>query len=391
VAYIAYEAAVAAIFAAFASTTSHDQFGVDIHWTVFALIYLILATFLGHRKIDFASKVLIILLFSEISILALMTIGVFINGGGPDGFVFSLLNPMEAFGGPSPGLGIFFAFSCWVGFESTALYGEESRNPKKIIPRATYICVISIGLFYVLVAWAAIIGNGLTQSIELSQTDPFALFFNPTSQYIGAWGVTIFQWLIITGSFACAIAFHNSAARYLYAIGREGFIHKSLGRTHRKHGSPYVASIVETIIVAIVLFLFWVNDFDPYLGAFTLLTLLGAACIFIVQALCSFAVIGYFQKNHRESRHWFKTFLAPLIGGLCMILMLVLLVVNVDALVGEAGNTVFFKMIPWIVLGVFLLGIGGAFYLRIKRPEKYAILGRMVMTETKEREEEQSA
>ena len=43
-----------------------------------------------------------------------------------------------AIAGASAGLGLFFAFWSWVGFESTAMYGEESRDPKRIIPRATH-------------------------------------------------------------------------------------------------------------------------------------------------------------------------------------------------------------------------------------------------------------
>ena len=33
--------------------------------------------------------------------------------------------------------------------------------------------------------------------------------------------VNIYLFLIVSGSFACALAFHNAASRYLYAIGRE--------------------------------------------------------------------------------------------------------------------------------------------------------------------------
>ena len=78
------------------------------------------------------------------------------NGGGPDGLMPEAINPVNAFktsqagGGASApsidgkavaagsaAIGLFFAFWSWVGFETTAVYGEESRNPKKIVPRAT--------------------------------------------------------------------------------------------------------------------------------------------------------------------------------------------------------------------------------------------------------------
>ena len=53
------------------------------------------------------------------------------------------------------------------------------------------------------------------------------------------------QVLILTGSFACAMAFHNVAMRYFYAMGREGILPRALGKTHPTHKSPYVASITR--------------------------------------------------------------------------------------------------------------------------------------------------
>ncbi len=51
---------------------------------------------------------------------------------------------------------MFFAFWSWVGFEMAPNYGEESKNPKKIVPRAMYISVIGLGIFYTITSWASI-------------------------------------------------------------------------------------------------------------------------------------------------------------------------------------------------------------------------------------------
>ncbi len=70
-------------------------------------------------------------------------------------------------------IGIFFAFWSWVGFETTAVYGEESTQPEaQIIPRATLIAVVGLGLFYTFMSWmvdrratAAKAGRGLDQRL----------------------------------------------------------------------------------------------------------------------------------------------------------------------------------------------------------------------------------
>ena len=176
-----------------------------MHWLVPALLMLVLNSVLAYFDVNIAAKVLGVFLMTEIFMLSLGALAVLFHGGGPNGFAVSeTLNPVGAFQpaagivGASAGLGLFFAFWSWVGFESTAMYGEESRNPKKIIPRATILSVVGIGLFYVFVSWMAIAGTGPQHSIELAQDAGTAgdIFFGPVRQYYGEWAVTLFNILL---------------------------------------------------------------------------------------------------------------------------------------------------------------------------------------------------
>ena len=390
-AYIVFEASIVGIFAYFAQTTVLAQFGVRLPWQLFAAVMLAATAALSYFDIHLTSRILGVMLVAEVSMLFLMAVAVLVHGGGPDGIPLSPVNPLKAFGGPAAGLGLFFAFWSWVGFESTAMYGEESREPKKTIPRATLISVIGVGIFYIFVSWMAIAGNGLARSVQVAASDPLGFFFGPTETFVGHWAVLLFQWLLITGSFACGMAFHQCAARYMYAIGREGLIWKRLGRTHPRHGSPFVASFTQTVIAVVIVALFSVFGQDPYLSLYTLMAILGTMAILIVQTLCSFAVIGYFARNHKESRHWFKTFTAPLLGGIGMIAVVWLLVDNLGAAAGAAASTPFFRAIPWIVAGLFVIGILGALALKRFRPETYAVLGRVVLDDAQERTEQSVA
>ncbi|MET8249420.1 APC family permease [Streptomyces sp. NPDC005202] len=388
-AYVIFEPALIGIFSVFAESTVKDQAGLSVPWWAFALAMLVVNALLTYFDLTLAEKLLVVLLLTEISTLTIMSVSVALHGGGPQGIPLESVNPVNAFKGVSPGLGLFFAFWSWVGFESTAMYGEESRNPKKIIPRATMISVIGIGLFYVFVSWMAIAANGPAQSVKLAQTSAFGLFFNPTERFVGHWAVVLMQWLMISGSFACGMAFHNCAARYLYAIGREGVfprLQRTLGRTHPVHGSPYVAGFVQTGISALIIGLFWAAGKDPYTGMYVLLAILGTMAILVVQATCSFAVVAYFRSHHVEHGHWFRTLVAPLFGGVAMIAVVFLLVSNLDTAAGVESHSLLLRMTPWIVLGVFALGVGLALYLQRRDPNRYALIGRTVLEETHERE-----
>ncbi|MFD3542233.1 APC family permease [Streptomyces sp. NPDC058662] len=385
-AYIVFEASIVGVFAYFARTTVHDQLGLDLPWILYAAVMLGATAVLSHFDINLTAKALGVMLVGEIAVLFAVATAVLLAGGGPDGIPLEPLDPKNAFTGTSAGLGIFFAFWSWVGFESTAMYGEESRDPKRVIPRATLISVVGVGVFYIYVSWMTIAGNGLSKSVELSSSAaPLDLFFAPTQQFIGSWAVDSFQWLLLTGSFACGMAFHQCAARYLYAIGREGFLHPALGRTHPRHGSPYTASLVQSAIAVTLVTAFWLTGQDPYLHLYTLLAILGTMAILIVQTLCSFAVIGYFRKNHPEDRHWFTTLTAPLLGGLGMSSVVVLLVLNMRTAAGLAADSLVFTLIPWTVAAVFLGGLALGTYLKRKAPARYELIGRIVLEDAAER------
>ncbi|MEY9841002.1 APC family permease [Streptacidiphilus sp. EB103A] len=391
-AYVVFEASIVGIFAYFAQAAFASQFGVHWPWQVFALAMLAVTAALTYFDLHVASRVLCVFLVGEVLMLTLLSGSILFHGGGPDGLVPHTLNPLKAFAGPSAGLGLFFCFWSWIGFESTAMYGEESRNPKRIIPRATLIAVIGLGVLYTFVTWMTLSGNGLAKSASTAAgSSPLDLFLVPAQQYLGHWAVTVFGWLMCTSAFACGMAFHNCAARYLYAIGREGFISPALGRTHPRHGSPHIASFVQTAIALAIVVGFWAENQDPYGSLYTLTAILGTLALLIVQALCSFSVIAYFRRNHPETRHWFRTFTAPLLGGLGMLAAVYLLMANLDTAAGAASKTLFFKLIPWIVGAVFAIGIALALYMRARHPDRYERMGRIVMEDTAEREPEQAA
>ncbi|MBV2155941.1 APC family permease [Kitasatospora sp. SUK 42] len=397
-AYIVFEASVIGFFAYSLRGLVRAQLGVDLGWGWYALFGVAVIGVMAWFDLHLTAKVLGVALVLEIGVLGAVSLAVLASGGGPDGIAGEAVNPLNALKGvggsgvEAAGLGLFFAFWSWVGFESTAMYGEESRDPKRVVPRATLVSVVGIGLFYVFVSWMIVSGNGAERAIAVAGgavpgKDGNSLFFDPLGAHLGAWAVTVFRWLVVTGSFACAMAFHQCAARYLYAIGREGFLHPALGRTHPRYGSPHVASVAQSVIAAVLVLSFLAAGMDPYVHLYTLLALLGTMAILIVQTLCSFAVVGYFhvQGRHPETAHWCRTLLAPLVGGVAMGGVVALLVVNRDTAAGAAAGTVLFRLIPYLVIGVFLGGVAMALVMRWCRPEAYERMGRIVLEDAAER------
>src|SRR6202034_672854 len=165
VAYSVFEASLAGGFAYFLSLKL-NAYGVSIAWPWLALGMVAIIAILTYFDVRISSWVLAVGLISEI------------------------------------GIRLFFAFWSWVGFEMAPNYGEESRDPKRNVPRALYISVIGLGIFYTLTSWAALSGYP-SQNAAVSAADSNAanFFFVPSTQYAGHWVTSVMSYLIITGSF----------------------------------------------------------------------------------------------------------------------------------------------------------------------------------------------
>jgi amino acid transporter len=386
VAYSVFEASLCGGFAYFLGLKL-NAFGVNISWPWLALAMVVIISALTFFDVRLSSTLLAIGLISEIAILLIFDIFMFSKGHTN----WNAINPANAFRGlqASPGLvagavgiGLFFAFWSWVGFEMAPNYGEESRDPKRIVPRALYISVIGLGIFYVVTSWAPLGGYPtIHAAAHQAQTNAANFYLNPARQYAGHWVASIMSYLIITGSFACGMAFHNTTARYFYSLGREGLLPSALGRTHHKFKSPHIASIVQSVIAAVIIILFalFTGTNDPasqaYLQLYGLMAVMGVIIILSVQALVSLAILVYYERYHRDEVHWWKTRLAPLLALISQAAVVWLLFDNISFLGSGYGYA---KLLGPIDLVVVLLGVGAAFYFKKRKPQKYEQAGRLI-------------
>jgi amino acid transporter len=328
-------------------------------------------------------------LIGEVAILLIFDVGVFSNPAA--NIQSAAINPINAFRGfeasgdlaaGAAGIGLFFAFWSWVGFEMAPNYGEESRDPKRIVPLSLYVSVVGLGVFYVITSWAAVSAYPtIEDGIKQAQTASSDFFIAPANAMIGEWVGVLMSYLILTGSFACGMAFHNTSARYLYSLGRERLLPASLGKTHAQYKSPYVASFTQSAIAAIIIILFWVlsGGDDPfqqaYLQVYGLMAIMGVILILAAQAIVSIAIIFYFQKNYPDEHHWWSTLVAPLISFLAQIYVIWLLLDNLSFL---GGGLALAFWLPWIDLAIVVIGLVVALYLKSSNPEKFDKIGRLI-------------
>ena len=395
--YSVFEASLTGLFAYFGNAWLQSHFGINISWIWLSLIMIVLIAILSYQDVQISAKILGVALVLEVVVLLMFDAGVILAKEGTNFSIQSLnianvLTPVAAqkvgsvdIAAGAAAVGIFMAFWSWVGFEMAPNYAEESRDPKRIIPLSLYISVIGLGLFYVFTSWCAVSaypteGDMLAKAVG----DSSNFFMTPLEQFVGNWAVEGMALLILTSSFACGMAFHNTAARYMYSLGREGVLPSVLGATHPTHKSPHVASILQSILAAVWvgLFAYFLGTNDPnaqaYATVYTMLAILGTMLLLILQAVVSIAIIRYFRANHPGEVNIFASLIAPVIAFLSQVYLVYLLVENLETF-GGTGS--FGSKIPTIAFTILAIGLAWGLVLRFVSPAAHARIGRLVLND----------
>jgi len=372
VSILAYLAVQLAIYGFFGGVLS-AQLPV-LPWWAWSLIAWAVVTVLSLLSVDVGAKVLGVLMVLELLSLLVTSVAILADGG-PEGLDFAAsFSPANILVGGlagSAGIAFAFAFASFIGFEATAIYGEESRDPKRAVPRATYWAVGVITVLFALTAFAMVTGLGASQvvdrTLELSGglADPAAVLFALATEYVGPWMATVMSILVLSSLFAGLLAFQNAASRYFFALARGGVFPTALSRVNRR-GAPQTASITVSVISGIVILVFAIFSLDPVLNLFFWFSGLAVVAIVLIEVLVCVAVIVYFRRN-REGENVFQTTIAPAIAGVGLILGEYLLMSRFGLLAGTVSDDPAAANEPWglsvlgwvlVLLPFVLLGVG---------------------------------
>lgn len=390
--YSLFEASLTGLFAFFGNKWLNEHLGINVPWLVLALVMIAVISVLAYRDVKLSAKILGVALMAEVAMLTIFALGVIFATSGTH-FSLESLNvfkvytdlPAQTVGTVAipvgaAAVGIFMAFWSWVGFEMAPNYAEESRDPKRIIPLSLIISVIALGIFYVIISWCAVSAYPTDADMAAkAYGDGVNFFLAPIQQFVGNWAFELMFLLILTSSFACGMAFHNTASRYLYSLAREGVLPSAIAETHNHHKSPHKASFVQSVLAALWVILYGLGyGFDDpsgqaWLGVYTLFAVLGTGLLLVLQAVVSLAIINWFRKN--GGGNVLTTVIAPAVSFLVQIWLVYTLIAKLDVLGGTNG---FAQSIPYVGLAIIVIGLIWGFAVKSSNPEAYKNIGHMV-------------
>lgn len=345
-----------------------ELFGVSAPWWVISAIAVVLVFVLGALGIDVGAKVLAVLITLEVGILALLGLSIIVQGGA-DGLGLASFDPDNLFqDGTMATLG--FCFAAFMGFESTALYRAEARDPRRTIPRATYAAVGFMALFYCFIVWTVVQALGETGAQAAAGAQGAGLFFATIDTYVGGWAEQAMYVLIVTSVYASQLAFHNAINRYVYGMAESRVAPRVLERTNAA-GSPVVAGAIQSALALAVVVTFGVAGLDPFADLLIKVNTPGVIGIVLLQVAAAAAAAWFFLRRRDVARRGLLLG-TSVIAAVLMSWVVYVLVDNIELLTGasDATNNALLAVVPVVIA----LGVLGGLWLRRARPEAIDLL-----------------
>lgn len=345
-AYMATLLAVAAYDGVILSSLLEIVGGPALPWWVLTGVVLLVIAFLGYRDIDLSAKVLGIFLVSEVAILVVLDLVIVLQGGdkGITGDSFSPSGISGAFG-----IALLYALWGFVGVEATAVFRDEARDPDRTVPRATYWAVGIVATFYAFSSWALVEGNGGNDAIQVAKDDPDNYMVNTAEKYLGILGKDLTTLFWFVSVFACALAFHNIAARYTFVLGRDNVLPNKLGEVHPKLGSPANASVLVSVLSLVIMGVFVVLGLDPVLQIFGPLGGLGIWGLSILWLLTTISAAIFFKRRGGPT----KIIVLSVVAAIVLAAAVALIIANLTLVVGGSTTlAVIFGIAPVVFLAI---------------------------------------
>ncbi|MFB6821360.1 APC family permease [Streptomyces virginiae] len=388
VAYSAMQVGVFGILGFEISGLFATYLDIELAWWIPALLAVAGTGALGWLKIDLNAKVLGVLLLVECVLVVVFDIAA-ISKPAAEGLSLHAFNP-ETLGGAGFGTALCFCIAAFVGFEQSPVYAEETSKPHIVVSRVMFLAVGFVALFFAVSAWALTVATGPSEVVKTSAEAGPTLLFQLTESRLGTTFTDVLHVLFVTGMFAAMLSFHNVVARYAFAMGREGLLPATFGRTNAGTGAPATGSLLQTGVAALVVIAFALTEdkapadptlavqppdpTTPVLHLFTWMGSVGALGVTLLMAAASFAVIAFFVRRGTAGAQVWRLVAAGA-AGLALLAIAVYTVKDFGVLVGAEKGSALSWVLPGIIGAAVVIGLAYGAVLRRTRPETHARIG----------------
>ncbi len=335
-------------------------------WT-FALgvaLVTILVVALTYRGIELSTRSAVMFIMFEMLVVVALSLTIAGSTIIHHHFSVAPFNPSKIMGGGSAfWAAMILGILSFTGFDVISTVAEEAHAPRRLLPKATLIACIGVGIFWALNSWMFSIAVPVSevQKLTASGLTPAV----PIAQQYWGWGQIFVILTAMTAATAVYIATVVGASRALFAMARQGTLPAPLARLHPKYKVPtnamhvvYAASLIGIIVLvaalgnALTAFVWWAGP----IVFFALITY-----VFV-----NLANLVYFTRFARDKFNWFLNGVVPVAGiGLDGYLIYKSFFQSLWSAGFRTGQSV-------ILVSMILVALGIAYvvYLRLSAPHR---------------------
>jgi amino acid transporter len=321
---VGYTAAIAAVFTMsgglVAMTLSHYT-SWHPWWGPFSLVLTAGGVWLTARGIKLSTTAVGAAVFVQVAIMAVVCVIVLVDQRGDlSGIPFSWSHLTGGLAGLSAGFPL--ALFMFIGWENGPALAEESRDPRRTIPRALYISVAIAAALLVFFAYATVTGFRYDVASIGRSSVPF---LTVADHYLG--GAGVLAWVAgIVSVLATLVAGADSQSRMLFDGGRSGLLPAKLGQVHPRSGTPVNALLFMSAAALGIIGVWWVSrlitgdtrSMDP-VGLYAECSTLATIVILFVYFLTMVSLPVFMWRRHRDSFSPFRHVAIPVLGSITLI------------------------------------------------------------------------
>jgi amino acid transporter len=316
--FFLYDPLTAAVNLAFMGfllqATLRLEAGLNCPWYVIFLAAALFITVLTYRGIEISAGIMVGLTVIEILIIGALALASLAHPGD-GGLQVQSFTALHNFRHKGLYLAIVFAIFSFTGFESVAPLAEETRDPRRVLPRAILLSIALMGIFFVGGSWAVLTGWGSNHIEGFANSAENPIFVLAKRLWGGAWVFVVIA--VVNSILGASIAGTNASTRVFFAMGRARSLPSALASIHPRFRTPVNAILLQTFItLAIGLGVgFWIGPDQEYYFLGVAMTL-GLLCIY---AAGNVGVFVYYRNRRRaEFNVWFHL-IFPLLSTLSLV------------------------------------------------------------------------
>lgn len=333
------------------------------------LVFIAIAAYISYRGMNATKVFQYVLVGFQVVVLLLFAVMAFTSDTpyDPTPITLDMFNPMGVESFTAFAAGISLSIFVFWGWDVTLTMNEETTDPNKVPGRGATWTVLIIITLYLAVATAVLyfagVGTtGLGAGNEDNQESIFAVLAGPV---MGPLAI-LMSLAIMSSSAASLQSTMVSPARTILAMGYYKALPSSFAKISPRYMSPSVATVVSAAAAAAFYVATRLLSENALWDTITALGLM----ICFYYGLTALACVWYFRGElFANARNFFFKFLAPLVGGVILLVMFFVTAVDsMDPEYGSGSEIGGIGMVFILGVGVLLLGVLVMLYSRIRHP-----------------------